>query len=53
MGYGSSLGTQPLSSMQGLAADSQSLDALKMQAGSNSRVCHQGNRQTVRITVHA
>jgi peptidoglycan hydrolase FlgJ len=37
MGYGTSLGTQPLSSMQGLAADSQSLDALKMQAGSNSR----------------
>jgi peptidoglycan hydrolase FlgJ len=37
MGYGSSLGTQSLTSMQGLAADSQSLDALKMQAGSNSR----------------
>jgi peptidoglycan hydrolase FlgJ len=37
MGYGTSLGTQTLTSMQGLAADSQSLDALKMQAGSNSR----------------
>jgi peptidoglycan hydrolase FlgJ len=37
MGYGTSLGTQSLNHMQGLAADSQSLDALKMQAGTNSR----------------
>lgn len=36
MGYGNSLGTPSLGSTQGLAADTQSLNSLKLQAGKSS-----------------